>query len=188
MTAQEAEPWKPLCWTDPEQFMENLLKDDEARVHTYTTAQDILFGEIMRYGGSFNHPEWMVPLRHLYDEFVNHGMAREQRWEVLSYVAILVENSKAFTVNAFLPFICQDPHRHIVAKAAVDYVSLGPLLNDDPMFFPKELIGLILPQGTDWTDRRRRDSQPRRCVRCATCARRPAPLQIAVATQRSAVL
>ena len=143
MTAQEAEPWKPLFWTDPEQFMENLFKDDEARVRAYTTVQDILFGEIMRYGGSFNRPEWIVPLRHLYDKFVNHGMTVEQRWEVLSYVATLVENSKAFTVNAFLPFICQDPHRHIVAKAAVDYVSLGPLLNDDPMFFPKELIGLI---------------------------------------------
>jgi hypothetical protein len=144
MTDNEAMPWKPLFWTDPERFTKNMLnQDDAARFRQYKDARDVLFGEISRYGFHFNRPEWITPLRRMYDDLVSNGMSVEQRGEVLQCISTMVENTKSMTVNAFLPFICQDPDRGIVSTASVDYVSFGPLLDNDPMAFPKELIQLI---------------------------------------------
>jgi hypothetical protein len=141
--SNDATSWKPQFWTDPERFAESMLKDGETRLRQYKVAQDFLFGEITRYGFQFHRPEWITPLRGLYEEFVRHGIPTEQRLEVLEYITAMVQNTKAITVNAFLPFICEDPDRRIVARASIEYVSLGPLLNSDPMGFPKHLIRLI---------------------------------------------
>jgi hypothetical protein len=144
MADDEAIRWKPQFWTDPERFTKNLLdQDEEARFRQYKDARDCLFGEIARYGFRFHRPEWIVPLRRMYEDLIAKGMSVEQRDEVLQCITTMVEGTKAMTVNAFLPFICQDPDRGIVAKASIEYVSLGPSLDDDPMECPKELIQLI---------------------------------------------
>jgi hypothetical protein len=46
------------------------------------------------------------------------------------------------SINAFLPFIAEDNSRRIVSTAVIDYVSLGPLTDGDPMSRVKDVIGM----------------------------------------------
>jgi hypothetical protein len=67
----------------------------------------------------------------------------EQRWELYCHTKGFVENTSFVAVGALLPFICQDNARRIVATAVIDYVSLGPISNNDQMTNVKEIISLI---------------------------------------------
>jgi hypothetical protein len=139
-----ATAWEPLFWTEPERFVKTLFnQDDEARFREYKDVRDVLFGEVMRYGCVYGRDEWISPLRSLYDDLVGLGMPAELRSEVLEHVSSAVKHTKTYTVNAFLPFIWQDPNLGVVASAAIDFASLAPLLDDDPMTAPKELIRVI---------------------------------------------
>lgn len=69
MVDDEARPWEPLFTTKPERFTEILLnQDDAARAREYERVQDLLFGEIVRFG-FLNHPEQWPPLAALYRSF-----------------------------------------------------------------------------------------------------------------------
>jgi hypothetical protein len=136
--------WTPLPFSDPERFLKRILlnQDDEARSREYADVRDHLFGETIRFG-YFNGREMVASLRLMYDYFVDKGMPRELRWEVYRHVYGMAENTTMTSVHAFLPFLCRDPDRGIASTAACDYVSLAPLLGDDPMRSSKELIELI---------------------------------------------
>src|SRR5262249_24540330 len=44
---------------------------------------------------------------------------------------------------ALLPFIAEDNSRGVVSTAVIDYVSLAPLTNHDPMSRVKDIIDMI---------------------------------------------
>ena len=115
----------------------------------YNCVQDLLFGEVYRFG-YLNFPELIPGLRRVYDDLVRLGISVDVRMEVLQHVAGLVRNAPSVSIGAFLPFICQDPDRGVVATASVEYVSLGPLVDNDLMSRPKELIDFIQPQFAKW--------------------------------------
>ncbi len=138
-----ADPWQPQPLTDPEQFFKNMLNPDEAeRVRAYKYAKDFLYGEAIRYG-YLNDPASAPTLRQLFDYFIEKGMPAAHRMDVLRHVIPTVESNNSVSVGALFPFICQDPDRGVASTAALEYVSLGPLIDNDPMSRPKELIELI---------------------------------------------
>jgi hypothetical protein len=55
----------------------------------------------------------------------------------------MVENTEFVSPNAFLPFVFEDDARGIVSTAVIDYVSLAPLTNDDPISRVNDIIGMI---------------------------------------------
>jgi hypothetical protein len=143
MVDDEARPWEPLFTTKPERFTEILLnQDDAARAREYERVQDLLFGEIVRFG-FLNHPEQWPPLAALYRYLLDHELPLETRWEVYRHVVGMVENSKVVGAGALTPFFLLDPDRGVASTAALDYTSLAPLGDDDPMSRPKELLQLI---------------------------------------------
>ena len=70
-------------------------------------------------------------------------MTEEQRYAVYRHVAGFVEHTTVVSINAFLPFIAEDNSKMIVSTAVIDYVSLGPLTDGDPMSRVKDIIGMI---------------------------------------------
>ena len=70
-------------------------------------------------------------------------MAEEQRYAVYRHVAGFVEHTTVVSINAFLPFIAEDNSKMIVSTAVINYVSLGPFTDGDPMSRVKDIIGMI---------------------------------------------
>jgi hypothetical protein len=54
-----------------------------------------------------------------------------------------IKNTSAVSINAFLPFIAEEAATRIVSRAVIDYVSLGPLSDNDPMSRVKDVIGML---------------------------------------------
>jgi hypothetical protein len=134
---------KFLFQSDLNRFWEIVTNDDsKARFAALETLDDLLLVEVVRYG-VFNKQEMIGPLASFYRGPVME-MPEERRFAVYQHVAGFVEHTSIVSVNAFLPFIAEDDARLLVAKAVIDYVSLGPPLTDgDPMSRVKDIIQMI---------------------------------------------
>jgi hypothetical protein len=133
---------KLLFQTDLNRFWEIVYDDDaEARFATLKTLDDLLLCEVIRYG-VLNQEEMIGPLAGFYRGPVMK-MPEEQRFAIYRHVAGFVEHTSIVSTNAFLPFIAEDDEGRIVSTAVIDYVSLGPLTNGDPMSRVKDIIGMI---------------------------------------------
>jgi hypothetical protein len=136
---------KPLLFqSDPKKFMELLMLDDTEKRFDALKANfdDVVLCEILRYG-IFNDAKMIEPLAQLYEKTVVPNYADEKRWELYLHIKGMLEHVDFVSVNALLPFIAEEPSRRIVSTAVIDYVSLGPLINNDPMSRPKDIIGMI---------------------------------------------
>lgn len=142
MTAPAARPF--LLRDDPQKFMKLILLDTaEERLDALSSnIDDVILCEIIRYG-LFNETEMIGPLAQLYEEQVLPNYSEDRRRDLYRHIVEVVENLKPISVNAFLPFIAEDDSQGIVSTAVIDYVSLGPLTDDDPMSRPKDIIGMI---------------------------------------------
>jgi hypothetical protein len=133
---------KLLFQTDPKRFWEIVHDDDpDERVAGFKTIDELLLCEVVRYG-AYNREEMIGPLAKFYRGPVMQ-MAQEQRFVIFRHVARFVEHTSVVSPNAFLPFIAHDDDRRIVSTAVIDYVSLGPLTDGDPMSRVKDIIGMI---------------------------------------------
>lgn len=101
---------------------------------------DVALCEILRFA-IYNTPEMAVELWRFYGEIVMQA-DEERRWGLYRHAKWFVEETPV-AVSAFLPFICQDNALKIVATAVIDYVSLGPISDNDPMTNVKGIIDLI---------------------------------------------
>ena len=123
-------------------FMQAVMNDDQkARMDLLPNFEDVIICEIVRYG-IFNDEKMVPPLRQLYTEVIMKA-PKEKRMEIFTHVKGMVENTEFVSPNALLPFIFWDDERGIVSTAVIDYVSLAPLTNDDPMSRVKGIVGLI---------------------------------------------
>jgi hypothetical protein len=130
-----------LFQANPDRFQQILTDEDvERRVAANPTVDDLLLCEVVRYG-IFNKTEMIGPLAKLY-QTLKTKMSEQRRYAVYRHVFDFVENSPV-SVNAFLPFIVHEDAGFIAATAVIDYVSLGPLTNDDPMSRVKDIVGMI---------------------------------------------
>ena len=129
---------------DLKKFMELLRIDDpdERAKSLGGRLDDIALGEILRYG-IINDEKMIGPLGDLYEKTVLPNLSVERRSTIYRHVAAMVENTEFVSMNAFLPLITRETTTGIVASAVIDYVSLGPLTDSDPMSRPKDIVGLI---------------------------------------------
>jgi hypothetical protein len=131
-----------LIETDPDRFQKIAMNGDkDKRFALMPTPDDLLLGEVIRYG-IFNKQEMIGPLANLYRQLMAK-IPEEDRHSIYEHVVGFVENTPDVSINAFLPFIAEDTARSIVSRAVIDYVSLGPLSDNDPMSRVKDAIGMI---------------------------------------------
>jgi hypothetical protein len=131
-----------LIERDPDLFLKIVMNDDtDKRFASMSTPDDLLLCEVIRYG-IYNKEEMIGPLANLYRKLMTR-IPGEDRHSIYEHVVGFIENSSAVSINAFLPFIAEDTAKSIVSRAAIDYVSLGPLTNSDPMSRVKDVIGMI---------------------------------------------
>jgi hypothetical protein len=133
---------KFLFQTNPGRFQQIVADDDiEKRIAALPTLDDLLLCEAVRYG-MFNKEEMIGSLANLY-QTLKTKLSEESRSAVFRHVSGFVENTSVVSVNAFLPFIVEENAQSIVSTAVIDYVSLGPLTQDDPMSRVKDVVGMI---------------------------------------------
>jgi hypothetical protein len=71
------------------------------------------------------------------------GMPEEGLYALYRHVAGFVENTSIVSTNACLPYIADEAPMKIVSTAVIDYLSLGPVVDDDPLGHFKVIIGMI---------------------------------------------
>lgn len=129
----DPEKFRVAVFTDDQQTRFDLLKEN---------IEDWILCEIIRYG-IYNQTEMIASLKHMYRDLVLKMFDEKQRRGLFQHVTGMVQNLDVISVNALLPFIAEETHHPIVATAVIDYVSVGPLTNNDPMSRPKDIIGMI---------------------------------------------
>jgi hypothetical protein len=128
--------------TDHKRFLDSVTNDDaDARVADFDNFEDIVLCEIVRYG-VYNREEMISPLATFYRDLVMK-MPEERRFGISRHIASLIENVSYVSTNALLPFIAEDNARRVVSTSVIDYVSLAPLTDNDPMSRVKDIIGMI---------------------------------------------
>lgn len=126
---------------DPKRFMGIVMNDDaQSRFDALGAFDDLAICEIVRYGIR-NDEAMIAPLAQFYRGFVMKT-PEDRRLGIYRHVASLAE-SQVVSVNAFLPFLGEDDSRAVVSTATIDYVSLGPLTDGDPMSRVKDVVGMI---------------------------------------------
>ena len=131
-----------LVETDPDLFQKILLTDNaDKRFASLSTPDDLLLCEVVRYG-IYNKQEMIGPLANLYRQLMTK-IPEEDRRLIYELVMGFIENTSVVSINALLPFLAEEKATSIVSRAAIDYVSFGPLSNNDPMSRVKDIIGMI---------------------------------------------
>ena len=133
---------KLLFQKDINRFWEVVTNDDaKVRFDAMDSLDEVLLCEVVRYG-FYNLEGMIAPLIGLYQKYAMQ-MPEERRYAIFRHVAGFVEHTSTVSINAFLPFITEDDELRIVSTAVIDYVSLGPLSDDDPMSRVKDIIRMI---------------------------------------------
>jgi hypothetical protein len=129
--------------SDPERFIGAIKTDDrEARRRAFQYLDDFAICEIVRFCLKPHDNDRLGDMLQLYDDEVM-ALEPEHRLSIYGHINGLVQNTSLASVNAFMPFILRDTVFNVVATAVLDYVSLAPLTDNDPMSRPKDITGLI---------------------------------------------
>src|SRR5262249_4748561 len=131
---------EPLYLRDLEAFLKLVRTEDpKARAQGLPfDLMDVALCEIVRYG-VFNRQEMIADLRHLYTQLIMQ-MSEDRRWELYQHVNRFVQDMSLASVNAYLPFICHDDSLKIVSTAVIDFASVGPATETDPMASVRGLV------------------------------------------------
>jgi hypothetical protein len=137
-----------LLFADPQRFWGLIATNDAKRRFDgcrnpdgVVKLDDVALCEILRYG-VYHHEEMIQPLAQLYQDFVMK-LPKDRRWELYRHVSRIVEASSDIMANALLPFMVEDDDRQIASTAAINYVSLQGLADNDPMSRVKDVIAII---------------------------------------------
>lgn len=132
-----------LFLRDPQKFLEIVwLEDPSERVAALQPhVEDIILCEIMRFG-AMNRSDMVQPLQELY-RIRCMALPPDRRRAIYLYIKGLVENVDWVSTSAFMPFIAEEDAIGIVSSATIDFVSLSPLQDGDPMTSPNVIISLI---------------------------------------------
>jgi hypothetical protein len=131
-----------VCRENPSAFMAVVLNDSiEERYATLKTIDDLITCECIRYG-YLNDPSLIPNIVTLFND-IFFGQTLETKRRIYSHVAMIVSEFEGRLVGAFMPFMMIDTDLGIVSTATVDYASLGPLINNDPMTRPLDVIDML---------------------------------------------
>jgi len=132
-----------LLRDDPKRFW-NLVANEDSRIRAEVLAgsfDDIVLCEIFRLG-IFGRDDMVAPLMRLYEQLTT-STPPQHRVGLLGHVVGAIEHTNVVSIGALMPFITEDPSHAVVAAAVIDYVSLGPLVDNDPMSRVKEIAVMI---------------------------------------------
>ena len=104
-------------------------------------SDDLPLCEILRYG-IYSRTDMIQDLREVYQHYVA-PKSDEYHLALLQTVNDAVGNTNFISINAFLPFIAEEKNAYIVGEVVINYVSLGPLTDNDPMSRVNDIIGMI---------------------------------------------
>jgi hypothetical protein len=171
---------------DPKAFMAIVRNHNPRdRVYGLHTFDDMMACEFLRYG-IFNDFSTVPELTQLYDTVFMEAPA-ERRQEIYGHVEMIVSALGGATVGSFTPFMNLDDDKAIVSTATIDYVSMGSLRDDDPMFRPKDVIEMVrngVPRNPGAVAGGLLTlGDPRVCELVAPVARQLEPLQVRTMTQ-----
>ena len=131
-----------LLKSDPSAFMAAIENNDVAQRHErLRTLDDVIACEVLRYG-LYNDSAELPRLVQLYREVLMQAPV-ERRKEIYGHVKWIVPQLGGHTVGAFTPFMFVDTDIGIVSTATIDFASLGPPLNDDPIQRAVEVMDCI---------------------------------------------
>ena len=136
--------WRPQMHEDSQAWAQLVYQPKlEDRIRGYRTRADELFGEIIRYA-TLGDQSSVAHLSRIYQQMLGRGMPVEIRRQIYQETASAQQSEPAVvSYNAYLPFIFCEAADGIVGSATVDFISVGELIDGDPMTRVKEVIGLI---------------------------------------------
>ena len=141
--AEEQEAWMPRFALEPGLFKEIAFDENlTRRIVAKADMREALAGAILKFGNRMDE-ETELKLQALYQLCLICEMPIEHRWQVFAFITEAVQHTEVIGIGVYVPFILEEPDRGIVCTAAIDYTSLGPLIDDDPMSRPKEIIRFI---------------------------------------------
>lgn len=131
-----------LCRDNPPEFMAIVLNDSiTERYANLTTIDDLITCECIRFG-YYNDPAAIPDIITLFNDiFLEQTLETKRR--VYSHVSMIVSEFGGRLAPALIPFIMLDTELSIVSTATVDYTSLGPLIDNNPMTRPLDVIDMI---------------------------------------------
>lgn len=132
-----------LIRANPRRFLSIAAnKDEKERLSSLHWVDDILLCEIVHYG-IYNDVQSIPGLCQLYSYLIENEMPVELRRSVFEEVSGLVTGTDFVSANAFLPFICSETDTTLVATSVIDFVSLAPVRDNDPMSTALDIIAGI---------------------------------------------
>lgn len=129
---------------NPKKFFDVLgIEDLEGRISAFDQSlTDIVLCELIRYG-VFKNPEMIPGLQRLFHDVVLQQFSLEERWEIFRRVTSLLGKVDWISSIALMPFVYLETDPQLVASAVIDYASLLPLVEDDEMTGPRDVIQMI---------------------------------------------
>ena len=132
-----------LIRTDPRKVLGiAAINDEKERLSSLRWVDDILLCEIVHYG-IYNDAKSIPALWQFYSYLIENDMPVAMRRSVFEEVKSLVKGTDFVSTNAFLPFICAETAATLVSTAVIDFVSLAPVRDNNPMSTSLDIIAGI---------------------------------------------
>lgn len=132
----------PMFNDDEERFISLVLSEDaHERDSVLTNVDDKIVSEMIRYG-IYNDIETLNRIASLYqNEFID--LPEMEKRGVYEFVTHAVRQIGGAASGALTPFMMLERSTGIVSTATIDYVSMGSLIDDDPMSRPRDAFELV---------------------------------------------
>lgn len=132
----------PLFRNNEELFMNLTLSEDaEARNSVLTNIYDKIVSEIIRYGIYSDNEKFDFIVSFYRDEFID--FPETERRSIYEFTKNAVQNIGGDAIGAFTIFMVVERSKRIVSTATIDYVSMGSVIDDDPMSRPRDALELV---------------------------------------------
>lgn len=132
----------PLLLEDPQRFLEIVQEENrETRVQQLPTIADRVVCECLRHG-LFPGPDTVPSILEEYGgDFV--ASSADERRRVYEYLLSYLTQLPGDAATACVPFMMLDPDSGIVSTATIDYASMVPPADDDPMSRPRDALAMV---------------------------------------------
>ncbi len=132
----------PLFHDDEHRFISLVLSEEAyERDSVLTHLYDKIASEVIRYG-IYNDIETLNRVASLYqNEFIDLPVIEKR--SVYEFVTRAVRHIGGSAAGALTPFMMLERSTVIVSTATIDYVSMGSLVDDDPMSRPRDALELV---------------------------------------------
>lgn len=131
-----------LCIDNLPEFIDILMTNDSyKRRLAFENIDDIIICECLRHG-IYQSPQQLVDISKLFEQEY-FTLSEEIKKRIYNNITIIISKIGLHLVAAFMPFILLEDKASVVSRATIDYVSMGSLINNNPMTRPLDIIELL---------------------------------------------